>query len=126
MHRRHGQAGFTLLEVAIAMVTMAVLAFGVMFGFTAASGQDRQAYELQRSQNHAVSLIEQVESFEYDVLFAISGNELVFNVENMRYRVTVTQIQSDLLAISARVDHAANGAYPVTLTTLKTMKQEAF
>ncbi|MCB9831285.1 MAG: type II secretion system protein [Planctomycetes bacterium] len=125
MNDGRSQQGFTLLEVAIAMMVLAILSFGVMYGFTMAAGQDRDSYELQRAQNHAVSLIEQAESFDYATLFSIAGQELTFEVENMHYSLLVTQIEGDLLAIEATVSRASDGAYAVTLTTLRTMKDES-
>ena len=125
MNSQSEEAGFTLLEVAIAMTTVAMLAFGVMFGFTTSSFNDRDAFELQRSQSHAVSLLEQAESFDYATLLAVAGQELVFQVEGMRYSLMITQIQADLIALRATVQNQASGAHRVTLTTLKTMKRES-
>ena len=118
------QGGFSLLEVAIAMSTLAVLSFGVMFGFTLSGSQDREAYEIQRAQAQAQELIEQAESFSYEDLLAMVGNPVPFNQGDFTCTITVTQIQGDLLAIVANVKNTQNGAYEVSLTTLKTMKQE--
>lgn len=117
--------GFSLLEVAIAMGTVAILSFGVMFGFTISSSQDRDAYEFQRSQAQCQELIEQAESFSYEELFAIAGNPMVFVRDNLTCSINVTQIQSDLLAIVTNVQTTLDGTYQVTLTTLKTQKQES-
>ncbi len=119
------EAGFSLLEVAIAMSTIAILSFGVMFGFTISTSQDRDAYEFQRSQALAQELIEQAESFSYDELFNIAGAPLPFTRGNFTCTITVTQIQADLLAVVADVRTTDSGAYQVTLTTLKTLKQES-
>ncbi|MFT7617896.1 MAG: type II secretory pathway pseudopilin PulG [Planctomycetota bacterium] len=119
------QDGFSLLEVAIAMATIAILSFGVMFGFTITASQDRDAYELSRSQAQCQELIEQAESFSYDDLFAIAGNPMVFTRDNLTCTINVTQIQSDLLAIVTSVETTIQGTYQVTLSTLKTQKQES-
>ncbi len=119
------EAGFSLLEVAIAMSTIAILSFGVMFGFTISTSQDRDAYEFQRSQAKAQELIEQAESFSYDDLFNIAGDPLVFFQGDLTCTITVTQIQADLLAVVADVRTTGTGRYQVTLTTLKTLKQES-
>ena len=125
MQSRAEEQGTTLVEVAVAMSTVAILAFGIMLGFTTAGVQDRQSYEVSRSQNVCVSMLEQVESADYTELLQIAGAPpLQFAVGRWRFSVQVTQIQGDLLALEATCQEASSGSYPVRLVTLKTLKEE--
>lgn len=125
MHRRRKDSGFTLLEVAIALVTMSVLALGVMLAFTTSGTQDRTAYETTRNQNVCVAMMEQVEAMTFSGLTALAGEPLEFPIDRWTFNVTVTQVQFDLLSIETTSAVTADGSGAIRLTTLKARKAEA-
>ena len=87
------QSGFTLIEVSIAMATVAVLAFGVMLAFTTSSIQDRDAYETTRTQNIAVSMMEQVEAMSFAELQLLDGQVLPFVIERWTFIISVNLVR---------------------------------
>ena len=124
MDSRENEAGSTLIEVAIAMATIAVLAFGVLLGFTTASSQDRQSYEFTRAQNACTATIETIEAMPYELLFQYAGPQLPYTFGEWDLTIQITQVQNDLLALSVTAVSNADGSNQVSLVTLKTMKEE--
>ncbi len=121
---RRDESGTTLVEVAIAMTVVAILAFGILLGFTTADIQDREAYELTRSQNVCTSMLEQVESLTFADLLNYTGQVVVFDIDKWHFDVTVNQLQGDLLSIEVVSTSRADGSHRVRLVTLKTLKEE--
>ena len=122
---RRSDDGFSLIEVAIAITSTAALALGVMMVFTTAGVQDRDAYEVTRTQNVAASLMEQAEAFSFDELAVFAGNSFGWTVERWEVQITVTQLQTDLIAVetTALVGGDPN-AVPIRLVTLKAIKDD--
>lgn len=122
---RRSDDGFSLIEIAIAITSTAALALGVMMVFTTAGVQDRDAYEVTRTQNVAASLMEQVEAFSFDELAAFAGNTFTWIIDKWRVTITVTQIQSDLLAVETTARAASDpNETPMRLVTLKAIKDD--
>ena len=126
MERLDRQDGMTLIEVSIAMATVAIISFGVLLGFSTASAQDRQAFEVTRSQHTAIAMLEQVEATPYEDLFAVAGIPFQVVLGKYTYDVQVTQIQADLLALEVICRSTADGSYSIRLVTMKTLKEELF
>ena len=117
--------GFSLIEIAIAITSTAILALGVMMVFTTAGVQDRDAYETTRTQNVCASLMEQVEAFTFDELAVFAGNSFSWTTERWTVTVTVTQLQNDLIAVETQSRVTSNpDEEPVRLVTLKAIKDE--
>ncbi|HGY91492.1 MAG TPA: hypothetical protein ENK43_10000 [Planctomycetes bacterium] len=121
---RRDESGTTLVEVAVAMTVVAILAFGILLGFTTADIQDREAYELTRSQNVCTSMLEQVESLSFTDLLNYTGQVVTFDIDKWHFDVTVNQLQGDLLSIEVVSTARADGSHRVRLVTLKTLKEE--
>ncbi len=124
MQRPDGQSGSTLIEVAVAMATVAILSFSVLLGFSTATTQDRQAYEVTRVQNSATAMLEIIESIPHDDLKAIAGIQFSIYLDSHVITAQVTEVSDDLLALEATAMVASDGSYPVRLVTLKTRKEE--
>ncbi len=121
---RKDEGGTTLVEVAVAMTVVAILAFGILLGFTTADIQDREAYELTRSQNVCTSMLEQVESLTFTELLNYTGQVVTFDIDKWHFDVTVNQIQGDLISIEVVSQARSDGSHRVRLVTLKTLKEE--
>lgn len=121
----HGQSGSTLIEVAVAMATVAILSFSVMLGFSTASTQDRQAREIAQLQDGAVAALEFWESLPHDVLIGLAGFTFAIPpTGQVQVTVTVTEVSNDLISLEAVAVDASTGRNPVRLVTLKTRKEE--
>jgi Tfp pilus assembly protein PilV len=117
--------GFSLIEIAIAITSTAILALGVMMVFTTAGVQDRDAYETTRTQNVCASLMEQVEAFTFAELAVFAGGTFGWTEGRWTVQVTVTQIKTDLIAVETRTDVTDDpDDVPVRLVTLKAIKDE--
>ncbi|MEZ6195677.1 MAG: hypothetical protein R3F20_08095 [Planctomycetota bacterium] len=126
MQQKRGDEGFTLIEIAVALTSTAILAVGVMLVFTTATFQDRDAYETTRTQNVCGSLMEQVEAFEFEELAVFAGNTFSWHIERWTMTISVVQIQPDLLAIetTARVTDDPDSE-TLRLVTVKAIKDES-
>ncbi|MCA9323040.1 MAG: hypothetical protein KDB53_20025 [Planctomycetes bacterium] len=122
----NSEGGATLVEVAVAITVVAILAFGVLLGFTTAGVQDRSSYELTRSQNVCTALIEQVESMSFDELLALAGpaQDATPVGGKWQLQVRVTEVQRDLLSIECSSQVQSDGSHFVSLVTLKSKKGE--
>ena len=127
MQELRNEEGSSLIEVSIAIASAAVLMLGVMASFTTSNKQDRDAFEETRSQNVCSSMMEQIESLEFEELANYAGLTVVQEIEKWTFTIQVVQIQTDLLAIHVTVSTTNNhDAVPdVELMTLKTIKDES-
>lgn len=126
MRTTRSQDGSTLVEVAVAMATVAILAFSVMLGFSTSTSQDRQALEVTRLQDAAVALLETFESRDHDELLLLDGWSLPIVPENSSILATITftEVSDDLVALEVVAVDETTGLNPVRLVTLKTRKEE--
>jgi Tfp pilus assembly protein PilV len=124
MHHKRKQDGFTLIEVAVAMSTTAILSLGVLLAFSTSGIQDRGAYETTRSQNVCVAMMEQIESMSFSELQLIAGAPLTFPIERWTFVVQVAQITPDLVSIETRARVSSENGGWLRVATLKARKQE--
>lgn len=124
MRRQRNDAGFTLLEVGIAMAATAVLSMGVMLAFSTSGAQDRASYETTRNQNVCVAMMEQIEAMSFDGLQLLSGQYLVFPVDRWLFTVWIQQVTVDLISIETTVMIPGEASQTIRVTTLRARKQE--
>ncbi len=114
---RENAAGFSLVEVMVAITLLTILSLGVLASMVVGFSADRSTQEIARSQQFAVQVLETVKSTPYDLLPTLSGITIPQN--DLEATVGVSVLSAGLQRIEISVIHASEPAANSRLVTLR-------
>lgn len=110
------EAAFTLIEVTMATLLVAVLSLGVISGFAVAHAADRTASDSTSASNLAQETLETVLTTPYDLVLSLDGSQVTQG--ELTAVTSVSLVAVGLQRIEVVVTHTMNPSVNVSTTTL--------